>query len=336
MRRSLALLVLIFGLLVPTWVHTPRHKREKDEGLELLREPIADPSRLAHDLGPLRLERAWQLKGPSIGGYSALSVESGPRILAESDGGRWLRLDMSGQGRFRHALGWVKLAKGSRGKENRDTESMTRDPATGTVWMGMEGLNAIVRLSPQLKEEARVQPPGMQDWGENSGPESLVRLSDGRFLVLCETPISGTGGRLHEGLVFAGDPTRGAGGRPFRFEGPRNFSAVDMAQLPDGRVLILMRRLIWPMPMRFAGRIVIADPAQVTPGGVWPSQTVAVLASDMPVDNFEGLAVHPRRDGRIGVWLISDDNFLDHWQRTLLWQLSVDPAQLPWPAKRPG
>jgi hypothetical protein len=40
------------------------------------------------------------------------------------------------------------------------------------------------------------------------------------------------------------------------------------------------------------------------------------------------MAVTPRADGRLTVWLISDDN-QTQLQRTLLWKLVVDPADLP-------
>ena len=114
----------------------------------------------------------------------------------------------------------------------------------------------------------------------------------------------------------------------FTFAGSREFSPTDMAQLPDGRVLILMRRLVWPFPLRFACRIVIADPAAIRAGAVWQGTEVAKLSSSLPVDNFEGLAIEPRGGGRVTVWLISDDNHAAT-QRTLLWKLAVDPARLP-------
>lgn len=49
---------------------------------------------------------------------------------------------------------------------------------------------------------------------------------------------------------------------------------------------------------------------------------------DPAVDNFEGLAIDPRSDGRLNVWLISGDNSSE-LQRNLVWKLIVDPADLP-------
>ena len=71
----------------------------------------------------------------------------------------------------------------------------------------------------------------------------------------------------------------------------------------------------------------IADPAAIRPGEVWQGIEVAKLSSSLPVDNFEGMAIVPREDGRVTVWLISDDNHAST-QRTLLWKLVVDPKRL--------
>ncbi|WP_226638197.1 esterase-like activity of phytase family protein [Novosphingobium profundi] len=329
MRARIASLILLAGLLVPIWVRSPQLPEPEGNGLALARQRLPDRDRLARDLGPLRLEGAWQLTGASAGGYSALVPIGDDQLLAISDGGMWLHLSMRAGAPFLHAYGKVGLATRSNEKEDRDVESAFRDPRSGTIWLGMEGVNAIVRTDTQLREEKRVQPATMRDWDVNSGPEAMTRLRDGRFLVLRETPMSGTGGRLHEAVLFEGDPLEGAKAQLLQFAGPRNFSAVDAATLPDGRVLVLMRRLVWPAPLTFAGRIVIADPRDIVPGRAWTSQEVAVLASDMPLDNFEGMAVREGAQGRVEIWLISDDNFMRHWQRTLLWKLSVDPAQLP-------
>jgi len=82
------------------------------------------------------------------------------------------------------------------------------------------------------------------------------------------------------------------------------------------------------MPQRFAGGIGIGDPKTIRPGGTWKVTEVARLSADLPIDNFEGIAIAPRPDGRLTVWLISDDNY-SPLQRTLIWKMSVDPAELP-------
>jgi hypothetical protein len=146
--------------------------------------------------------------------------------------------------------------------------------------------------------------------------------------VLQEATTGWNEERLHRAVIFPGDPTRPGEPDRFTFAGPDRFSPVDMAQLPDGRVLVLMRRLVWPMPFRFAGGIALADPADIRSGGTWRAREVAKLSSQLPLDNFEGIAVEPRGDGKLTVWLISDDNQALS-QRTLLWKMALDPERLP-------
>ncbi|MCJ2182840.1 esterase-like activity of phytase family protein [Novosphingobium sp. 1949] len=334
MRRTIALLVLIAGLLVPIWVRSPKIRLGPWQRLTVTHQPIPDRERLARYLKPFRLEQALRFEGSQAGGYSSLIAFDSRHFLTVSDNGRWLRFDFARPGRVGYTFGNVAFAQAAHDKESRDVESSVLDRVHGGLWLGLEGQNAIVRTDLSLVEQRRVQPAAMHHWGENTGPEAMAHLADGRFIVVRETALAGTGNRRHEGVLFAsGDPTRDPRSQPFVFDGPRNFSVVDMAQMPDGRVLVLMRRLAWIAPLRFAGRIVIADPSQIREGKVWASQQVAVLASDMPIDNFEGIAVSPGAHGRLDVWLISDDNFLRVVQKTLLWKLSVDPAELPWPGR---
>jgi hypothetical protein len=94
--------------------------------------------------------------------------------------------------------------------------------------------------------------------------------------------------------------------------------------LPDGRALILLRKVLWGIPPHFAGKLMLADPATIRAGKAWRAEPLADLASPLPSDNFEGLAVAPAGDGGTTLWLISDDND-SIAQRTLL-------LRLRWPA----
>ena len=291
--------------------------------------PLPDRARLRQHLGPFELEGVWQLQSPNtdFGGYSALLALGDGQLLAFSDFGYALRFSAPGARQVPSQLRSV-YPIATMSKASRDCESATRDPATGTIWLGWEDRNAVTRHAADFSQQATIRPPAMRHWSGNLGPEAMVRLMDGRFIVLAEGFTGWFESRLHEALLFPGDPTSGVAPQRFAFDGPEQFSPVDMAQLPDGRVLVLMRRAVWPLPFRFAGRIALADPARIRAGGVWPAREVASLTSSLPVDNFEGIAVEPRGDGRLTVWLISDDNRAVT-QRTLLWKLALDPARLP-------
>jgi hypothetical protein len=334
-RRNIALLILLFGVMVTTWVRSERVLIVPDPVLHFTALKLPPPATLTAHLGAFRLEGAWHmtLGSSKFGGYSALIALPDRRLLAVADNGRFLTFMPPGQRGltakpYTPRLGTL-LTDPRNDKRQVDTESATRDPGTGTIWLGLEYLNAVVRFNPRWQETGRVRPAAMAQWRSNSGPEAMVRLADGRFLVLCEGPDEWVRPHRHDGVLFAGDPVAGGGkGRPFTFDGPTAFDPVDMAQLPDGRVLVLMRTLIWPLPELFAGRIAIGDPAQIHAGGTWKVVDVARIASSLPIDNFEGMAVVPRDDGRVTVWLISDDN-QTRLQRTLLWKLVVNPADLP-------
>lgn len=325
-RRTIALFAVL-ALLPLTWARsTPPEKLKR---LELAFEALPLPSqdRLTAQLGAFHLEQAWHLRSRThrFGSYSALLMRPGGEMLALSDSGNFLRFHAPGESQVGSKIGRLPLSDGD-AKEDRDVESATED-GSGTIWLGLEGKNAIYRLNPAFHVERRVQPESMRDWGVNTGPEAMTRLVDGRFVLLREG-FEGWSDRLHPAVMFAGDPTENPKGQRFLFDGPAGFSPTDMAQMPDGRLLILMRSLIWPMPQRFAGRIAIGDPRTIRPGQTWHVTEVARLSSDLPIDNFEGLAIVPREDGRLTVWLISDDNY-SPLQRTLLWKMNVDPHELP-------
>jgi hypothetical protein len=337
-RRALAIL-LILGLAPGTCVHETRPTWNSQITLDAA--PVALPSRAqaAPLLGAFRLDGVWSLTGANsaFGSYSALAAWPEGRLLAIGDNGAYLVFSPPG-GDWRPPQGGPLFPALAYTKQ--DVEAVTRDPVSGAYWAALEGDNSIIRFDAALRKQATRQPAPMRDWPENSGPEAMTRLSDGRFIVLAEAFDGLLEFRRHPAVLFAGDPTKPGKAVQFTFAGAPGFAPTDVAELPDGRVLILMRRLIWPLPLRFQGRILIADPATIRAGQVWRATTVAMLEAPLPVDNFEGLAIEPRGDAKraaadagVTVWLISDHNNAAT-QRTLLWKLAVDPARLPGRAAR--
>jgi hypothetical protein len=329
-RRALILL-LIIAVAPGTWLRSAIPPPIYRLDLRFVRLELPSREELARHLGPFRLEAAWRMESPhsKFGGYSALVPLPGGRVLAVSDRGYLLWFSPPGAPPTTPRLARIFP---EHPKWLPDAESATRDPASGRLWLGFEGNNSINRFGRDLEWQGAVEPRAMRHWGSNLGPESMVRTPDGRFIVLCEGFTGWFEERRHEGLLFPGDPLAGATPQRFIFKGPASFSPSDMAQLPDGRLLILVRRLIWPMPFRFDARIVIADPAQIRPGGTLSGRVLAYISSPLPVDNFEGLAVVPRKDGKVTVWMISDDNSAVT-QSTILWNMTLDPATLPGSAK---
>jgi hypothetical protein len=328
-RRFLALLILVLGLAPGILWRDVGVQRGGGLDLEIIQLGIPRRDEYAKHLGPFELEAIWQMTSPEedFGGFSSLLPPRGGEMIAISDMGWQLHFSLpggpGGEPQFRRTYQARKMWP-----VFNDTEAATRDPLSGKVWLASEGRNAVARFGPDMRFEGLVMPASISRWGQNSAVEAMTRLPDGRFVVLREAFTGWFEKREHDALVFDTDPVEGARARPFKVSGPASFSPTELAKLPDGRLLVLFRRPVWLLPVRFAGRIAIGDPRQIKEGEVWRLHEVARLATTLPVDNFEGMAVEPRPDGRLNVWLISDDN-RSVFQRTLLWKLNVDPADLP-------
>lgn len=315
--RSIPFLPLIF--LATTSVTSP-----PDPHAAIISSPIAlDPSDSGRDrVGRLRYLGGWQLRSqrPDFGGISSMRV-SGGEVLAVSDAGMAFRFRLGPDGsvsgaRFAELPAWPGPGHD---KVDRDSESLAFDPASGRLWIGFERHNQIWRYSPGLaKGEAHAAPPAMKHWPWNGGPEAMVRLTDGRFLIFCEDPTGS--GDLHEVLLYAGDPT-GPGAIPARFlyRAPPRFRVTDAAQLPDGRLLLLHRD--FAIGRGISAALTIVDPGKIEAGTVLEGQLVARLQPPLTLDNMEALSIE-RANGRTILWIASDDNF-NPLQRTLLMKFEL-------------
>jgi len=284
-------------------------------------DPAAPAKRQVGSLTYLGGVELWSRDG-AFGGFSSLSV-AGDRFTLLSDGGGVVRFRMDA--RFHLAdpqfaqlpvgpgIGWRK--------NDRDSESMTVDPATGHIWVGFEGTNQIWRYAPGLTEPATgAAPIAMRGWDDNGGAESLVRLRDGRFLTIAET-TRWPGSEARQALLFDGDPVaRPDRGFRFGYLPPAGYDPSDATELPDGRVLVLNRRLSWPF--KWIAVLTLIDPASFKPGTTVQGKVVARFAPPLNVDNFEGLAM-TREGGATILWMVSDDNQFV-LERTLLMKFRVD------------
>ena len=259
---------------------------------------------------------------PAFGAYSALVALDDRRLLAASDTGRMLVFSPPGAPPSRPNMG-LFAGRFEPNKYLVDIEASTRDPATGRIWIAYEGRNAIERFDEGFANPVRVRPPAMRDWPSNTGPEGMLRLSDGRFIVLSEARSRFFGGDF-AALLFPSDPVEGA--VPIRFElsTADGFRPVDMAQAPGGKILILLRRFGW-FPPGFENRILLADPEEIREGGVWSGRQIAAIARPTPTENYEGIATEPLSGGAVRIWLISDDN-RSALQRTQLMALRWEPS----------
>lgn len=261
----------------------------------------------------------YRAAGLRFGGFSALLALRPGTLRAFTD--RGFRMTFTEPDRPNPTMG-MNRQQVSPGWENDlvDIESATRDPESGDYWVGYEQVHAIQRNTIASRPNGVRDLDDVVDWPSNGGMEAMARLADGRFVVV---PESG-----REGLIFAGDPVGAGKPATFRFQSPaKGYVATDMAQLPDGRLLVLMRNLVRPSAAAwppFSALLAIGDVPSAE--GVFAPAITLRLDGVVPRENYEGLAVRPRDDGRVDIWVMSDDNF-SVIQRTLLAKLVLDPQR---------
>lgn len=321
-RRGRALAMLAAGVLLATMVEpAPAPPAGPPARSFVDARPVAldagDPGR--RRVGALIFLRGWALTSdePRFGGISAMQVE-GRRVTAISDAGTLLSFDLPSVTGRRPLQVRPLPQSGDVDKAGRDTEAMLLRGET--AWIAFERQNAVFRFRRRdWRPAAAAQPAAMRHWRGNSGPEALVRLADGRFLVFAE-------GRDNDELysdvaLFAGDPaaaaTRAVALRYRRLPGYR---VTDAALLPDGRLLILNRRFSWLGGI--SARLVVARTDRLRAGAIVEGREIAALAAPLIVDNMEALAV-TRERGRTIVRLASDDNFMA-LQQTLLLEFALE------------
>lgn len=319
MRRLLLVALIALGVAPGTWLRTELRDAPP---IRFTIQPIAGPQASANPAW--RREGVWHYRASHkwFGGFSALLApggEEGDTLRAFTDRGIRLTLaepELAGD-RQPNARAARQLELDPHFDGLWDIESATLDPATGRYWLGYENRHTIQRFTPRDEADRFRDLETEVDWGANAGAEALVRLADGRFVLLPEEEPYG--------LVYPRDPVWGDPPRRFAYASPRpGYAVVDAAQLPDGRLMVLLRSLRWGIPT-FSSLIAIgALPDPDSPEGFTP-RIALDLAGIVPFENYEGLALRPLGQGQVAVWLVSDDNF-SVLQRTLLVKLIFNPG----------
>jgi len=320
-RLERAAFVLIAGLMLATHVGPgPPPPPPVPAEAALTLAPVAldpdDPRR--RRVGGLLFLGGWVLRSDNrrFGAISAIHVENG-QVTALSDAGTLFRFPLPGGG------GRVRLDPLPAGpgpatrKSNRDTEAMVA--GGDSLWIGFESHNMIWRYRRgDLRPTAAARPAAMRRWRVNGGAEAMVRLGDGRFLVIAEGRDDGRD--ESDALLFDGDPADPATPAfPLRYRRPPGFRATDAALLPDGRLLLLNRR--FALFEGLSAVLTIAETRGLRTGQTITGREVAALRPPLTVDNMEALSVTVE-DGRTIVWIASDDNFFP-LQRTLLMKFAL-------------
>ena len=287
-------------------------------------------------VGALKFLGGWELRSDNadFGGISALVALKDGRFLGVSDAGALIGFGLTNNDRIDRPF--IAALPGAFGKsltyEDRDSEGIAYDPASGKLWVSYEFRHAIRRFPPSLSRvDGLVRPVTMRSWPKNSGAEALVRLNDGRFLAFAE---GGPDDGIYPAIQFSGDPVEtGTTQYPFRYRPTQGYRITDASQLTDGRLLLLERRI--GFPEGFTAKLLVLDPAKIVRDAIVSAEVIATLAPPLLVDNMEGLAI-TQEQGRTVLWLISDNNF-NAIQRTLLMKFALElPNKKPEALDAPG
>jgi hypothetical protein len=249
---------------------------------------------------PLRLPSAWALESgdPRFGGLSALAIDKS-EFLALSDRGAVVRFTRPDSARPMVSISDLRKGPGSFGSyRTRDAESLVRDPYGRGWWIGFEQ-NHSLWLYDDAFERTLASHALNRPWPLNSGAEALT-VRDGQLLVLGEDGEEAV--RVENGRLAI--LNLHADGR-----------IADAARAPDGSTWALLRE-VGPHGVRQS-----VAPLQQTHDGFR-------LGSSLPLpkgsfDNYEGLTIEARPDGRWRFWLITDDDFRSI-SRTLLVALDLE------------
>jgi hypothetical protein len=280
--------------------------------------PMSEANPALKTNGKLTYEGGWVLTSPSenFGSWSGMSMRDG-RITAVNDYGFLTEFDVK-ENSFVNAREYpVPNGCGNRSYKNKsDAEALVVDHETGKAWIAMENLNGVCLVDLKTQTFERIhQPHVMSNWGKNSGPETLVRMPDGSFMVFAEMPPGKGAGPTVPVLHFMGDPSDPKTAmKQARFKPPSGFWPVDATALEDGRLLILVRDFY--APYNFATKVVMVRPNAIQPGQLAEGEVIAQFDGDIVSDNFEAITTNRDPQGTT-VWILSDDNFI-FLQRTLL------------------
>ena len=287
-------------------------------------------------VGELVFLQAWELGSgnPDFGGISALTALLDGRFVGVSDAGTLIGFGLTSDDRTdRPFIAPLPESHGPRKTyADRDSEGISFDADSGQFWVSYEAKHAIRRFSRSFaRSNGMVRPAEMQGWSANRGAETIIRLRDGRFVVIAESLDPDT----HQALLFSGDPVEpGTSISKFSYRPPAGYRVTDGTMLPDGRLLILNRSI--GFPKGFAAKLAVLDPAVVKSGATVAGKVIATLAVPLLVDNMEGVAITREGNDTI-IWLVSDNNF-NFWQRTLLmkFKLSEQNKKKPEASPAPG
>jgi len=323
--RALKLALLILALVPTVWLRQPAPRDAAVRPLafgDLM--PALRRNGLLLTTGTPELVGIWQLSGglPDSGTLSGLTHSDG-EMVAVGDRGAILHFARPDQpGSLAIRMGKLIDLDWRRHPHPTDAEAVVVEPETGDLLDSYEDAPAILRFNADLANRTRIPVPAFADWPENQGAEAMARLTDGRTVVIAEGYARWLDRTLHEGLVFPGMPQAGVVPVRFMLRMPAGYRPCELAQMPDGRVLVLGRSFSL---VGFRSVIAVLTPEAIKAGATISPQVFVQIDDPRISENYEGMTVTREPDGSQAIWLISDSNEMIWAQRTLLLKLRLKP-----------
>lgn len=300
-RALLLFAAVLIGDEAMRWV--PDREPRPDSAAALHFAPVSlDTS----GLGPLRLAGAWSVESADsrFGGISSLASD-GEALIALTDSGVVVRFrppGASGSGRAEfHDLPSGPVS--AYYKMYRDTEALLARPDGRGWWVTFENRHSLWSYDPTFRWVRSHRPLPGEKWHHNRGVEAMAD-GEGALLLL---PESGRIVLRPEQSGFAELPLDNRLGAP-----------ADAKRLPDGRILLAMRRFGLA---GFRNRLALLERS----GDGYRTVPLAELPLGT-FDNVEGLAVQPLGAGATRLWLMTDNDF-NSWRRTLLIAFDLPPGR---------
>lgn len=320
-RRAIAgaALALALGACAPSMAGLPGSPVAADGGVAIKAEPVAlnpqDPAQdrigAFHYAGGLVLTSTETTR---LHGLSDLAISADGRLTAITDEGDLLtaRIVLDGAGRLAGVTGGAIAAlpgpdgKPLPGKLEADAEGLALLPSGGKL-VSFEQRHRIW-LYPADGAPPLDAPAPTGGLEPNGGLEALA-------LDPARGPLAYVTGGEEIGQTWTCE-IGGACAASLLVPKPAEFGLVAMTRLPDGNTAYLLRA--WDAIRGSRVSLTILGPTGLEVDRM-------DLARPLTVDNFEGLAAVPTKDG-LRFYLISDDNF-QSVQRTLLLAFDWRPAK---------
>lgn len=320
---KLALLILALVPAVYLRTHKPLPSLDSRVGLTDLMPELRRAGPLP-ETGGLALVGAWQLtsRNHDFGSFSGLAQTDGG-FVAVGDRGSVLWFTRPDRPRlWRTRLTRLINLDLKQYRYSTDAEAVAVEPDTGALLVGYEGWYAMERFSSDLSRRTRILLPVLREWPDNEGPEAMTRLADGRTVLVGEVYARWLDRTLHPALVFPRLPRPYEQPARFALRMPPGFRPSELAQMPDGRMLVLGRSFSLA---GFCSVIAVFAPSAIKPGAAITPQVLAQIDDPRIRENYEGMTVTREPDGSQAIWLISDSNQMVWAQRTLLLKLRLKP-----------